>query len=103
MKKEQFKCLVKLKCKKVAFKELSKVKETKSKVKHIQYNSLQIQPYLVSNKINLRRNKLIFRIRTRMIATADNFVQTIPFKVCHIQEDSILHVIECILLKLEVP
>ena len=103
MKKEQFKGLVKMKCKKVAFTELTKEKETKSKIKHIQYKSLQIQPYLVSNKINLRRKKLIFKIRTRMIATADNFGQSVPCKICHLQEDSIPHVIDCILLKLEVP
>ena len=38
-----------------------------------------------------------------MIPTADNFGQTMPCKICHLQEDSIPHVMDCILLKLEVP
>ena len=38
-----------------------------------------------------------------MIATSDNFGQKSPCKVCFLGEDTISHVLYCILLKLEVP
>ena len=59
MKKEHFRALVKLKCKQVAFDDLVTEKESKNKIKNINYPSLQIQSYLMSSQINLRRKKLI--------------------------------------------
>ena len=59
MKKEHFRALVKLKCKQVAFEDLLTEKESKNKIKNINYPSLQIQSYLMSSQINLRRKKLI--------------------------------------------
>ena len=103
MKKEQFSALVKLKSKQVAFQSLLKEKETKSKIKNIKYQSLKIQNYLMSNQISLRQKKLIFKLRTRMVATSDNFGLKIPCKVCFLGEDNISHVLDCILLKLEIP
>ena len=73
LKKEQFRALVKMKCEKIAFKELVKEKSTKAKIKNIKYKNLHIQKYLMSSKISLKRKKLLFKIRTQMIA-----VQTVP-------------------------
>ena len=38
-----------------------------------------------------------------MIATPDNFGQDSQCKLCHINGDTMTHVLECILLKREVP
>ena len=42
-------------------------------------------------------------MRTRMISTLDNFGITAPCKLCKLDTDTINHVLNCILLKLEVP
>ena len=93
MKKEQFRALVKVKCKQMAFKALMAEKEQKSKLTNIQYSVLKVQDYFMSSQINLRRKKLLFKIRTRMIATSDNFGQKVPCKSCHLEDDTIGHVI----------
>ena len=38
-----------------------------------------------------------------MIATSDNLGQKVSCKLCHLEEDTISHVMNCILLKLKVP
>ena len=38
-----------------------------------------------------------------MISTSDNFGQKIPCKMCYIEDESICHVLNCIVLKLNVP
>ena len=78
-------------------------KETKSKLNSIQYKNLQIQEYLVSGKFNLRKKKLLFKIRTRMLNTADNFGLKVPCRLCQLDTDSISHVLQCVLVKLQVP
>ena len=103
MKKEQFKALVKMKCKQIAFKALLAEKESKSKLTSIQYSVLKIQDYLLSSQMNLRRKKLVFKIRTRMVATSDNYGQKVSCKLCHLEGDTISHILNCILLKVKVP
>ena len=38
-----------------------------------------------------------------MITTSDNFGQKSPCKVCHLEDDTISHVLNCIIMKLNVP
>ena len=53
MKKEQFRSLIKMKCKITSFEYLQKKKEPKSKMSKIKYHELNIQQYLISSDINL--------------------------------------------------
>ena len=61
MKKDQFRTLVKMKCKKVAFSSLINEKESKSKLDSIEYKSLTIQNYFMSADISLRKKRLLGR------------------------------------------
>ena len=38
-----------------------------------------------------------------MVATSDNFGLKVPCKICFLGEDTISHVLNCILLRIEVP
>ena len=72
-------------------------------MKDLQYSSLNTQKYLLSTKINLRRKKLLFKLRTRMMSTPDNFGIKTLCKICSIEEDTTRHLLNCIFLKLKVP
>ena len=102
MKKEAFKGLIDEKIKKVIMIDLNIEKEKRSKIKNLEYKELKTQEYLLS-KINIRRKKLIFKLRTRMIETPENFGKQVLCKLCGIEWDTQTHVIECIILKLKYP
>ena len=103
LKKEAFKGLVDSKIKEVAFSNLNKEKEKRSKVRNLKYKKLKLQNYLASKEINVRRKKLIFKIRTRMIETPENIGKQVPCKLCNIELDTQSHITECIILKLKCP
>ena len=75
--KIKMKQIIKEACKKTAFKHL--VKEIKdrdmSKLKNLKYEKLELQPYLKSNKLNLRKKKILFKARTRMLNVKWNFAR----------------------------
>ena len=54
-------------------------------------------------EIDIRRKKLIFKLRTRMIDTPENIGKEVLCKFCGIDFDSQTHVIQCIVLKLKCP
>ena len=92
MKKEQFRALIKLKCKNISFKALVIEKEKKSKMNSLNYNNLKVQKYLTSN-INVRRKKLLFKLRNRMVSTSENFGMKNPCKICQIEDETTSHVL----------
>ena len=105
MKKKYFQSLIKTKVKSVAFTYLMNEKETKAKFKmsRLQYKNLKIQPYLLSAKINLRRKGILFKLRTRMVSTPENFGKRVPCKICRLEDDTTIHILSCLFLKIEVP
>ena len=68
-----FKKLVNTQIKKETFLYLTKLKESHSKVLHIQYQKHEIQDYLHSSSIAPDLAKFIFLARSRMIAVGHNF------------------------------
>ena len=105
MKKKYFQSLIKTKTKSTAFKYLIEEKESKakSKMSRLEYKTLNIQPYLLSNKMNLRRKGIMFKLRTRMISTPENFGRRVQCKICDLEDDTTSHIFSCLFLKLEVP
>ena len=105
MKKKYFQSLIKTKTKSTAFKYLIEEKESKakSKMSRLEYKVLKTQPYLLFNKINLRRKFMIFKLRTRMISTLENFWRRVQCKICGLEDDTTCHIFSCLFLKLEVP
>ena len=69
----------------------------------LEYKTLNIQPYLLSNKMNLRRKGIMFKLRTRMISTPENFGRRVQCKICGLEDDTTSHIFSCLFLKLEVP
>lgn len=103
LKKESFKELFENKIKQKAMESLNEEKEKRSKIKNLKYDQLNLQEYLNSPDISLRRKKLLFKIRTRMICTAENFGLKIPCKLCGLDSDNQNHLTQCIVLKLRCP
>ena len=103
MKKEQFRSLVKLKSQKAGLYYLMKEKQSKSKMTNLNYNELKIKQYLISSKLNLRKKQMLFKLRTRMMSTPENFGLDRLCKICEIERDTTNHVLSCIFLKGEVP
>ena len=101
--KNVFKKDIKVKIRRLAFETLMKEKETKSKLKNLKYDSLTIQPYLVSDQLSIPQKQLIFKIRVRMIETPDSYGRDVPCRLCHLARDEMSHVLDCIVLKLAGP
>ena len=52
---------------------LNSMKEEKSKLNKLNYNSIKMQEYLADPKMSNRHKKLAFQARTHMLRTASNF------------------------------
>ena len=70
---ERFKQIVKEKVQAKALQYLNNLKEGKSKMKHLEYNELQMQDYLVNNTISLKQKKLLFSLRVQMARVSKNY------------------------------
>ena len=72
-------------------------KEDKSKMSKLEYKELKMQDYLISNDISIKKQKLIFKWRTRMIQVGDNFGQIKACPVCKyfVTLDSQDHLFNC--------
>ena len=92
-----------MRCKMTSFEYLQKKKEPKSKMSKIKYHELNIQQYLISSDINLRRKQLLFKLRTRMMPTPENFGKYRVCRICEIDQDNTSHVMSCLFLKSQVP
>ena len=102
--KYQMKKLVKEATKKAALKYLLNLKENMSKMKDLEYSDLQLQPYLSSDKINIRLKKLLFKLRTRMTQVGHNFGKKVVCQVCKLpntQDDQKHLLLECVKVKVE--
>ena len=99
-KKDYFKKMIKMKIRNLAFSDLMREKEGKSKMRDLTYTELKMQDYLVSNELTRTEKQLLFKIRTKMINTPDNMGQNTPCKLCHISRDEMSHVLTCFVVKL---
>ena len=73
------------------------------KLKNIKYKKLEIQPYLKSNNISLRKKKILFKARTRMLNVKGNFRDKSPCPLCYLEEDRQEHLMACLMIKLKCP
>ena len=64
---KQYKTFIKTKVQNAAFKFLVEEQQHHSKVKHINYNELKIQPYLSSPIFSRKEKSTLFRLRSRTI------------------------------------
>ena len=78
MSHSQYKKAIKEKVRKAAFDSLLERKEFHSKVQSIKYGKFCIQDYLSSSKFNMREKQLLFKLRTRMLDTKNNFKSIYP-------------------------
>ena len=60
-----------------------------------------MQPYLKSNKINLRKKKILFKARTRMLNVKWNFGDKTLCPVCELESDQQEHLLQCFFIKLK--
>ena len=109
IKKDKFKKIVKEACKKYSFKKLMNKKDRHEKGRNIKYNELKIQNYLVSEVISTQEAKMLFKIRSEMIDTKENFkhkyikksndvqtnVEALLCPLCRLHVDSAETILQC--------
>ena len=109
---DQFKALVKNSIKKAALKYLNKLKESHSKVDHISFEELKIQPYLKSPLFSNMETSLLFALRSRTEETfkanfRNMYGNVVP---CPLEcknkddekdDDTQKHMLECIKIRAE--
>ena len=71
--KAEFKKKIKMLVKKAALKYLNKEKDGHKKVKNIDYNSLNIQPYLTSKLFTREERNLMYSLRSNCHPAKNNF------------------------------
>ena len=82
MSEYSFNKLVKTTIKQETLQYLIKLKNSHSKVLHIQYEELQMQEYFLPNKMPTQLAKFTFLGRARMIPVRANFKSGNPFPKC---------------------
>ena len=95
LKKKKFKTLVKKACQKAAFESLSNEKETKTKLDNCEYKDFKIQNYLRNKNLISRKQKLLFKFRTRMINVGNNYGKNNLCPLGCIALDTQEHIFEC--------
>ena len=98
--KEEWKKIVKEKCKESSLKYLLDGNQEMSKIKHLKYYDLAIQPYLTSTKISTRRKKYLFQFRTRMTSVGYNYGNKVVCPLCQLGKDDQEHLFNCIIMKI---
>ena len=102
MSKYTFKNMVKKKVLEKALEFLLEMKERHSKMKNLNYTSIEMQQYLKEKDISTSQAKTIFRFRTRMEKFSDNFKGGGPTKLCPVcisSTDTQSHSFSCPIIK----
>jgi hypothetical protein len=60
-----------------------------------------MQKYLQSQKINLKKKKILFKARTRMLNVKNNFGDKGLCPLCKLNEDDQSHLLDCIIIKMK--
>ena len=95
---DQFKRMVKNKCRSVAFKQLMAAKLHHSKMSLLSYSELRIQKYLVDKSFHIGDAKLMFSFRTRMAKVRDNYKNSqndLHCPLCGQDADTQEHLLDC--------
>merc|ERR1711989_283291 len=71
--KETYKKMVKKMVKKAAFKSYTAKKETHQKIRNLEYEQLELKPYLKSNEFSGKERKLLTLLRSRCHPARNNF------------------------------
>ena len=100
MSEEKFKKQVKKAVRSKAFEDLIKVKNSHSKVKHIEYKEFKMANYLEPNTLSNIEAKFVFHARCRMLRVKTNYKQSNKKLFCPVckreeVEDSQPHLLEC--------
>ena len=100
MKKENFMMIGKKKIMTNTFQSMEELKGAHSKVKHIEYENLNMQKYLKPNrcKIRLEDAQLIFRLRCRPTNVKMNLkglYDDLECMACGLEEETYIHIIHC--------
>ena len=73
MKKLKFKNIVKKACAKAAFSFLIEESKGKSKLENCNYSDLKMQKYFLIRGFHRRKQRLLFKLRTRMVNVGANY------------------------------
>lgn len=71
--KDSYRKKIKDLIRRAAFKELTEMKNSKSKIKDLVYDTFSIQPYLKCSKFNRQERNLLYSLRARMHPAKNNF------------------------------
>ena len=108
MPKNQFKTLVKHKCRTLAFDHLTRSKLTHSKMSNLNYEEYKMQFYFLDKAFHSGDARMLFRFRTRMIHVKNNYKTMHKDSdrhcpVCKLEVDTQEHLLECIVLNASRP
>ena len=100
MKKSKLKETLNKVIKENALRELTKKKESHSKVKDVKHTTLEMQRYLKASdvKINQEEVQTIFKLRSRMTDVKINFrgkYDSFECEACNEEDEDQKHIIEC--------
>ena len=100
MGSKEYKKLVKIKVLAAAFKYLSNIQQTHSKVKDINYTRLEIQPYLCSPLFTRKEISTLFRLRSRTISGirsdfSELYKPDLVCPVCRQHQDTLPSLMTC--------
>ena len=99
--KEDFKNIIKKSVNQLSFDYLQKLRETHSKAKDLNYQSLQIQPYLTAvsdASLTIDEKKFLFALRCRMIEVKSNYKfgqEDLLCRACNEKEERQEHLLVC--------
>ena len=95
---EQFKQIVKDKCRSTAFTELMRAKSNHSKMSPLSYDELKVQSYLIDGNFHSGDARLLFSFRTRMVKVRNNYKggsNDLYCPLCDLDMDTQEHLLIC--------
>ena len=95
MSKDQLKILLNDKITMCSFEELNNGKLNLSKIAGIEYDRLEIQPYLTDPQLSIKLKQLTFKWRTKMVKVGWNFGQKELCPLCGTADDTQDHLFHC--------
>ena len=96
MTKDPFKRILKHKIQQAAFIYLENIKKTHSKVSHIEYSKLELQPYLRSSQLSNKKKELLLLLRLRITKTKINYRAMYADLSCNLCYEDIPHLLDCV-------